>query len=164
MMEGHNETDPKLRTLNDIKCVINPLIRFLNGLIPTIEDKQPINKLSRIIFKEVKKNLATHPQNFYKDGNFPTFLEVIEKTIIYISETDPHYRFWLGYFYLAIVDIVGYEYDHFNFKKYYMQHRELFKGLSIKDPRAKPVLFLHFLGQHGFNFQLGKTQKESYVS
>jgi len=153
-----------LEKLALIKTVINPFIKVLNGYIPTIEETKTINKLTRTIFKEVKKNLAGHPKEFYQDGNFPLFLETIEKAIIYISEKDPHYRFWLGYFYLAVVDIVGYEYDRFNYKKYYEQHRDIFKTLHIKDPKAKPVLFLHFLGQHGFSFQLGKTEKESYIT
>jgi hypothetical protein len=160
--QGHaNEPTQELRKLNEIKCAINPLVKILNAIIPTLEERQPINKLTRVIFKEVRKNLGTHPKEFYQDGNFPQFLDAMEKAIIYITETDPHYRVWLGYFYLAIVDLVGYEYDRFNYRKYYEQHREALQGLSLKDPIAKPVLFLHFLGQHGF--KLEKPQKDSYV-
>jgi len=138
--------------LHQTKTIINAITPQIIQLIPPIEEKQPISQIVHRIFKEVKKNLAGHPKRFYQDGNFPRFLDALEKAIIFIAETDGHYRGWLAYFLLATMDIMNYEYEKFPYKRYFKKWK--IKGLKLKDPHTKPLLFLQYLTQHGIKAKI----------
>ncbi len=141
----------KLTKLHYLKCILNKSLPFIRAYVPETERKTKLTPIITKIFAETTKDLKRCPERFYKDGHFPQFLDTLERAIIYVVENDGHYRVLLLYALLAVMDIMQTEYQRFNAKAYYFANREAFKGLSLKDPRAKPLLFLHAFGEHGFN-------------
>jgi hypothetical protein len=93
-----------------------------------------------------------HPSQFYQDHNFPIFIDTTEKALIYIAENDGHYRGWLAYFLLAVMDIMNQTYINFNYKGYYKRNKARFPKLKIKSKHAKPILFYDWLTQHPTRF------------
>lgn len=146
------EDDPDLQRLHEIKDIINLAVPMFERYVKKIDTKQPLNDLLWKVFYETKKNVENHPQSYYEDGNFPRFLDLIEKMITYIVEYSPHYRGYAAYFMLATMDIMSYDYERFPFKRYYAQNKDNLQGISLHDPLAKPKLYLHFLTQHGLIF------------
>lgn len=146
------EDDPDLQRLHEIKCVINLVLPIFERYVKKIDTKQRLNDLLWRVFNETNKNVGNHPQNYYADGNFPRLLDVMEKIITYVVETDPHYRGYVAFFMLATMDIMSYDYERFRFKTYYAENKDKLQGISLHDPLAKPKLYLHFLTQHGMIF------------
>jgi len=140
-------------SLHILKCIVNKGLGMTAGLIPTEPPQTHVSELVEYTFKHIDKNVPFHPDNFYQDGNFPKLLEAAKKGLIYVCNHDNHYRAWLGYVLFAVMDIVSYDYERFNHKRYFEQHREQFKGLSLKDPLAKPKLYISYLGTESIRFR-----------
>jgi hypothetical protein len=132
--------------LHIIKCIANRFAPLLISYTPSNEQpKRHITELLQNIFRNVKRNVPNHPQDYYGDGNFPALVDAAEKSVEYITEHDNHYRGWLAFALVAVMDIVSYDYERFNPKKYFEKHKQQFKGLSLKDPLAKPKLYISYL-------------------
>jgi hypothetical protein len=139
-------------TLHILKCLANKGFAKVGGLIPREPPRKHVSELIEYIFKHTNKNLPFHEPDFYQDGNFPKFLEAAEKGLIYVCNHDNHYRAWLGFFLFAVMDVVSYDFERFNAKRYFEQNRNRFQGLSLKDPLAKPKLYISYLGTESLRF------------
>jgi len=140
-------------TLHILKCLANKGLTKTAALIPSEPPQKHVSELIEYIFKHVQKNVPFHPDDYYSDGNFPKFLEAAEKGLIYVCNHDNHYRAWLGFMLFAVMDVVSYDFERFNEKRYFELHRDQFKGLSLKDPLAKPKLYISFLATESLRFR-----------
>jgi len=90
------------------KRFVNLAVRLLNTLIPAAEPTYPQTKIVDNVFRKLFKAYKTEVyagrfddvpyQSMLKlhDRNFQRFLELSEKLLVYMSETDRYYRQWLG--------------------------------------------------------------------
>lgn len=153
-VEIDKETPWNTMQLHIIKCIVNRFAPLLFQYVPSKEEpKQHITELVREIFYNVKRNVPFHPEDYYSDGNFPALVEAADKSVAYVLEHDNHYRGWLAFALVAVMDVVSYDYERFNPKKYFEKHKEQFKGLSLKDPLAKPKLYISFLATESILFR-----------
>jgi hypothetical protein len=144
--------------LHVIKCLANRFVPLFYSYFPSKEQpKQHVTELVESIFQHVKRNVPFHPEDYYGDGNFPALVDAAEKSVEYILEHDNHYRGWLAFALVAVMDVMSYDYERFNPKKYFDQHKEQFKGLSLKDPLAKPKLYISFLATGSIHFRSVET-------
>lgn len=154
---GKQIKNEEMFKLHLIKCTINQITPQIDKLIPSIQPKKPISKIIERIFKETEKNFEAQPEKvklLYQDGNFPLFFNTVKKVIIYICEKDPHYRGWMAYWLLAVMDIMNWTYRNFNHCNWYKQNKKRLKNLKTNHPLAKPILFLDWLIQHNITFKL----------
>lgn len=100
MKEGKLLNLNPLLLRNWIKKFINASTNKFIKLIPELEKTTKTAKLTEEIFSHLMRNMTRQPKRYYKDKNFPRFLEVARKTIILLTVTDNHYEQWLAYFYI----------------------------------------------------------------
>lgn len=82
--------DPKKLKLHFIKCVVNQVTPLLEGF--RVEPTKNTTKMLTRIFDKVRKNLAVYPDKAFGDRNFPNLVNAAEKVLVYVAETDRHYR------------------------------------------------------------------------
>jgi hypothetical protein len=142
--------------LATFKDLVNKAISFLD---PFIEDKKPTMPITKILAKvmnQIKGDLPYHPRDFYQDGNFPRFVNVAERTVRLIAEQDGHYRAWLAWFMILLHTELTIEFNRFNEKRWFKDHKERYSGISLKDPKTKLFLFYEYLAQHPTKFTIGE--------
>ena len=154
-LEGGELENPALYKLHVLKCAINRAVPMLEELMPPpFGYRKRITPLVDRAFQQIYEDLdddVYRRDGAFKDKNFPRLLQLLKTTLTFICEYDPHYRMQLAYFCFCIMDIFSYEYERFDFKKHLAENLNEFKGLSLRDPKAKALLFLHYIGQHSFD-------------
>jgi len=114
-----------------VKKVINSFVPLLGGQIPEIKEvKRPITKEVRKLFKLFDASLKSHPDRFYADGNFPRLLEVTERALVFLCESDGHYAGWVAQAF------------HFIYHLTAESRKEVLEGLPGS------VLWLEYMAQH----------------
>jgi hypothetical protein len=102
--------------LNLAKHIINPVVRVLNLLIPAREPAYPQTKILARVYEDLLHvyKIEAHCGRFddipygtldtLKDKNFLRFLQLSNKLLTYLGDTDRYYRQWLGLFMLLMHD------------------------------------------------------------
>jgi hypothetical protein len=90
------------------KRFVNLAVRLLNKIIPAVEPTYPQTKILDNVFRKLFKAYKTEVyagrfddvpyQSMLKlrDRNFQRLLQLSQKLLVYMSETDRYYRQWLG--------------------------------------------------------------------
>jgi hypothetical protein len=104
--------------LNLAKKLINPAVRVLNLLIPAHEPVYPQTKILARVYADLLSvyrieaycgrfdDIPRGTLETLKDKNFLRFLQLSNKVLTYLGDTDRYYRAWLGLFFLLIRDYV----------------------------------------------------------
>lgn len=109
-------------TLHIVKQGLNVLLPRFIQLVPSREPTIPINKVLNRVKNRVYETIdRENAQYKYKDGNFPTFLDSVWKTLLYMVEDDGHYRVILTATVEYIADELIREWLEFN-KEYVKQN------------------------------------------
>ena len=92
--------------LSWVKRLVVRGARMLGKWVPIVEPARPVSQLTKDLFRLLREAMAMHPARFYEDGNFPTLLDVAERTLVYVAEEDGHYAGWLAHAMLLVHDLV----------------------------------------------------------
>lgn len=93
--------------LKFIKQIVNKWAKRAVKVVPGTLPATPVGRLTQRLFELLRKGVALQDRQFYTDGNFPTLLKALEKTLLFIAEEDPHYRCWLAEAMLLCYYLVG---------------------------------------------------------
>ena len=89
-----------------VKRAVNSYVPGIINMVPRVEPKRPVSKLTRRLFGLLREAVKLHPERFYADKNFPRLLDALEKLLVFIAEEDGHYAGWLAEAMLLLHDIV----------------------------------------------------------
>jgi len=142
-----------------IKQATNKRVRILRRMLPPMEKpKMRITQLLYRCYMKMKKSMMEQNPEYYKDTNFPKFLDTAMHILMFIADTDGHYRVWLAYALGLFAQEFIKEFQAFDHKKFYEENKDKIKlQVPLESPEGKMLMFQLYMYQHPYNIQ-GKLE------
>lgn len=128
-----------------MKFFINTICKCFIRKVPTLEPVYPISKNLLELEEYFLRSCKAHPSRFYKDGNFPNFIHAVTKTVVYLAETDSHYRGMLSILFLQVTKLAARDIIQrkpLSEKEYlsWLSGQEICEGEEVKETESNQIL------------------------